>query len=298
VEKSPSQKTVAIIGGINRDEVRGLDGRLIRGWGGILFNIAALRKFGPRTMTILPIAYLGRDARRRVGRWVRALPQVDLGALIPLEQRSNVCRMQYHSPTDRRESLHHVVPALKFTDIRAACRADLILVNFISGRDVTLRALERLRDEYDGPIHIDIHSYLLGRRRDGSRFRRLPQGWLRVVTCADILQVNETEFAILSRAEPEPRAVRTWAREILTSLRCRCLLITLARRGAYAVIRRGRTWSLTHFPATSRPRNIDPTGAGDTFTGAWIPDYLLRRDPLAATRLAVRRAARPTRPAI
>jgi sugar/nucleoside kinase (ribokinase family) len=155
-----------------------------------------------------------------------------------------------------------------------------------------------LRREYDGPIYIDIHSYLLGRRRDGTRFSRLPQGWQRVVANADILQMNETEFMILSGEAPRPAGVRRWARDTLTPLRCRCLLVTLGQQGAYTIARRGRSWAVAHSPAAKRSPETDPTGAGDTFTGAWISHYLKKADPLAATRSAARRAANPTRPVI
>jgi hypothetical protein len=298
VKQTASPKTVAIIGGINRDEVRGLDGRVRKGWGGILFNIAALRKFGPSTMTLLPIAHLGRDAIRPIGRWLRTLPRVDLSSLVLLDRPGNLCRMRYHLPETREESLHHVVPALTFAYVRAAVSADLILVNFISGRDIALPALERLRREYDGPIYIDIHSYLLGRRKDGTRCPRLPQGWRRVVACADILQMNQTEFAILFGEAPSPAGVRKWARDTLSPLRCRCLLVTLGQHGAYVVIRRGREWAVTHCPAATRARKTDPTGAGDTFAGAWISGYLRNSDAVAAARVAVRRAANPTRPGV
>lgn len=287
----PQKLTIAIIGGINRDEVRTLDGRMRKGWGGILYNIAALKRFGARNLTIRPIALLGRDAQKPVGHWLKQ-QQADTGALIPLNRRGNLCQLRYNDSDHRDERLLHVVPSLRYPHLRPALDSDLILVNFISGHDVAMSALQRLRAEYDGPIYIDIHSYLLGRHRDGTRFSRRPKNWLKIVACADFLQMNEIEFTTLSDAVADPESVRKWARDVLPPLRCQCLTVTLAARGAFCAVRQGRGWQITHCPSRPRPKGNDPTGAGDVFAGAWIASWLTDRNPVGAARNSARRAGR------
>ena len=285
-------KTIAVIGGINRDEIRMVDGTLRRGWGGILYNITALRKYGSPNLTIYPIAFVGRDATTPVGHWLNGLPGVDCSGLIPLNRKGNLCKLRYRDAQSRDERLLHVVPSLKFSHVPPALGADIILMNFISGSDISHTAFERLRTEFDGPIYLDIHSYLLGRHRDASRFSRRPKNWRRVLACADFLQMNEIEFATLSGTAPSPDSVRNWARSVLTPLRCRCLLVTLGARGAFCAVRTGTGWKVNHCPAGPRPRGADPTGAGDVFAGAWIASWLDGQDPVKATRAAARIAAR------
>lgn len=289
---SSTANTISIIGGINHDEVRTLDGRTRKGWGGILYNIAALQRFAPRNLTIRPIAFLGSDAERSVGNWLNHLPRIDPSALIPLNRRGNLCKLRYIDPDHRDERLLYVVPSLKYAHLRAALDSDLILVNFISGRDISLSALQRLRAEYAGPIYLDIHSYLLGRHRDGARFSRRPKNWREVVACADFLQMNEIEFTALSRVEPNPESVIQWARNVLTPLRCQCLMVTLAARGALCASRKGRGWRIVHCPSRRRPQASDPTGAGDVFAGAWIANWMGEHDPASACLEAARRAGR------
>ncbi len=83
---------------------------------------------------------------------------------------------------------------------------------------------------------------------------------------ADILVVNETELALLSRRRVGPA---TSARDIAAAaarLRCRpdqAIVVTLGARGVVALIE-GRTLSV---PAR-RVKAVDTTGAGDCFAGA------------------------------
>ena len=290
--------TIAIIGAINRDEVWDVHGNQRRGWGGILYNIAALARFTGSRTRILPVAHLGRDARRPVGTWLNRIPQVDCSALVPWGRPGNLCQMRYFDRDWRRERLLHRVPSLSYQALRPALKADVALVNFISGNDVTPTALERFRREFRRIIYLDIHSYLLGRHRDASRFARRPPGWHRIVSCADVLQMNQVEFATLTGQIADPRTVKAWADGVMTSLRCRCLLVTLGADGAFCLTRvRGR-WQTRHFVAGRRPRRFDPTGCGDTFSGLWLSAWLDGRDPMACAQIAARGAARPIRPSV
>lgn len=292
------KRRVAVIGAINRDIVIQSDGQRRTGWGGILFNLAALLKHGGRSLTIKPVAFLGTDARRHVMPWLRTTERVDSTSLIDINTRGNLCEMRYVDSETRIERLFYPVPSLRYGHIRPALDADFVLVNYILGRDLHLTALERLRRMYAGPVYIDVHSYLLGRRRDGRRFSRRPAGWHRVVACADFLQVNQAEFTVLAQQAVSKSAVRTWASHILTPLRCRVLMVTLGAEGAIIAQRHGPSWRVFAVPATRRPASVDPTGAGDTFTGAWIARWLQTRDVSVAARFAARAAARPARPPI
>ncbi|GAB4328701.1 MAG: hypothetical protein Kow0074_24740 [Candidatus Zixiibacteriota bacterium] len=289
---------VAVVGSINRDVVGGHGVRSRRGWGGILFNVAALLRHGGRRMRVCPVAFLGTDAQGPVGSWLARQDHVQTEALIPLNRRGNLCRLRYRGPDDREERLLYRVPPLTWPHLRPALRSDLTLVNFISGCDVVIRDLERLRREYHGAIYIDVHSLLLGRRRDGTRYTRRPAHWKRVIDCGDMIQFNEREFEILSRARPGIEAIRDWAESVLTPGRCRSLTVTRGAHGAVCFVRHGRTWRHREFESPKRRPIADPTGAGDTFSGAWIARWLSSQDPYEASQFATRAAAIPARPPI
>ncbi len=289
---------VAIVGSINRDDVAGEGIRNHRGWGGILFNVAALLRHGGSPLTITPIAYVGTDAQQPVGNWLSRQPRVDTSGLVPLNRNGNLCRLRYRDPDHRDERLLYRVPALTWSRLQPARTADTTLINYISGRDVAVRDLERFRRAYRGTIYIDVHSLLLGRRQDGTRYERRPAHWKRVIDCADVIQVNEREFEILSRRFSTVEAIRDWADSVLLRGRCRCLIVTRAHRGSLCVSRRGRDWQMREFASGRREPIPDPTGAGDTFSGAWIAKWLADRDLDGATHFATRAASRPARPPI
>ncbi|MBI5867993.1 MAG: carbohydrate kinase family protein [candidate division Zixibacteria bacterium] len=287
---------IAIVGSINRDEVWTEQGQHRRGWGGILYNVAALAQHLPAQATVLPIARLGRDAQRPVGRWLQTLRQVDTSGLLPMARVGNLCEMRYKNADERHERLLHRVPPLKYSDLRPALTAELILVNFISGNDITIGALERLRRDYRGLIYMDIHSYLLGRHHDATRFARRPTGWRRILPCADVLQMNEVEFATLSGQTASSESVLKWTNEIIASMKCRCVMVTLGALGSYCLTRWKGRWRLRHFPSGHRPRGADPTGCGDTFSGLWIASWVRSSNLLECARIATAGAARPIRP--
>ncbi|MBD3297719.1 MAG: hypothetical protein GF341_03610 [candidate division Zixibacteria bacterium] len=289
---------VAVVGSINRDDVAGTGIRNRHGWGGILFNVAALLRHGESQLTITPIAHLGTDAKQPVEGWLARHRQINTDGLVPLNRRGNLCRLRYHGPDHRDERLLYRVPPLTWTRLRPALTADITLINYISGRDVAIRDLERFRREYRGTIYIDVHSLLLGRRGDGTRYERRPAHWKRMIDCADVIQVNEREFEILSRRTAGTDAVRDWANTVLWPGRCRCLIVTRADRGSLGVFRKGRGWQMREFESGRRQPIPDPTGAGDTFSGAWIAKWLADRDPYTATHFATRAASRPARPPI
>lgn len=293
---TPAPSRIAIIGSINRDLVWTETGQRRRGWGGILYNIAALARHVPTQTTILPVARIGRDARAPVGRWLRGLRQVDASALLPLDHAGNLCEMRYRNADERHERLLHRVAPLGYSSVRPTLTSDLILVNFISGNDITVGALERLRQNYDGLIYIDIHSYLLGRRRDATRFARRPPGWRRVIACADILQMNEVEFATLSGHTADAASILAWTSASLNPQICRCVMVTLGAHGACCLTTSKGRWRFHHFASGKRPHGADPTGCGDTFSGLWIAFHLRGYRHLECTRLATKSASRPIRP--
>ena len=291
-------RKIAVIGSINRDEVWDAHGNRRRGWGGILYNIAALARHAPERTTILPIAHMGSDARVPVGRWLRSLPQVDISSLLPLAKPGNLCQMRYINPDQRHERLLNRVPAIPREAIRHALSADVALVNFISGADVTTGTLEFFRREFRGWIYLDIHSYLLGRRKDSSRFARRPSGWRRVVSCADVLQMNQVEFTTLSGEYADSRSVLEWVDNALTPLAGQCVLVTLGAAGAFCMTRTRSRWRLRHFRSGKRPAGADPTGCGDTFCGLWLSAWLKGLDYVKCTEIATLAAAHPIRPGV
>ena len=77
----------------------------------------------------------------------------------------------------------------------------MVLVNMISGMDITLETLDEIRmDVRDDhvPVYLDVHSLTLGINPDFTRFHRPVEQWRRWLFMVHAVHLNEEEAAILS----------------------------------------------------------------------------------------------------
>ena len=292
--RKSSGHRIGVIGSINRDTINRVDGSSVTSWGGILYN---LKYLGDSGAAIIPVVNVGRDGHAGVMATLRRLPNLDLSQVRKVKAKNNHCFIRYDNQTHKCEFLKGGVPPLTFNRVAPLLDSDLILVNFISGRDITLPALELLRRRYTGIIYIDVHSLTLGRKKVPEGFHRhlrRPRFWRRYAACADILQVNQAEFEVLSGAVFSPDNARRFLAEDLPSVRCLCL--TLGRRGCL-VLERSREKRAHLVPVKEVHRPCDTTGCGDIFAAGFIAQYLatgdvreaaVRGNRLAAARCRIR----------
>lgn len=280
---------VGVIGTINRDTIHRSDGSTVESWGGILYNLKYLCASG--AVEVSPAVNVGADSYRAIMRILMQLEGTDLSGVVRVPENNNHCFLHYADQSHKCEVLKGGVPPLTLRRIEPLLDRDLVLVNFISGPDVRLAALETFRQRYAGIIYMDIHSLTLGRRRIPGgyrRFMRRPRNWKRYAACADILQMNATEFELLSGwSFSADRAGRFYDRELshLT-----CLAVTLGADGCLVTYRAGRTES-RRLPAVRIGQVHDTTGCGDIFAAGFIVEYLRSGDPVSSARAGNRLAA-------
>ena len=86
-------------------------------------------------------------------------------------------------------------------------RFDGILINMISGYDVSLTQLKQLRKNYNGLIYFDVHTFSRGVDENFNRIFRRIDDFNKWAECIDILQANESELLTLSDQEEEAAIV-------------------------------------------------------------------------------------------
>lgn len=291
---------LGVIGSLVWDEIHGRDPAAppVEEWGGIAYALAGLDASLAEGWEIVPLIKVGRDLIERADRFLHGFDHVRRDArFVAVDAPNNRVLLRYLQADRRTERMSGGVPPWTWAELGPMVAGlDALLVNFISGFEMSLGTAQLLRRGFGGPIYADLHSLFLGMQADGLRVPQpLPDApsWY---GCFDVVQVNEDEMRMLG---PDPMALATDALAAGT----RMLVVTLGPRGAAYVADSsfdgfGRTakgaavrTALIPAPAVD---DIDPTGSGDVF-GATAMSRLLAGDDVetalkAAAALGARNA--------
>lgn len=291
---------LGVIGSLVWDEIHGRDPAAppVEEWGGIGYALAGLDASLADGWEIVPLIKVGMDLAVSADGFLHSLERVRSDArFVAVGHATNRVVMRYVGPDRRTERMSGGVPPWTWKELGPmVADLDALLVNFISGFEMSLGTAQSLRHGFRGPIYADLHSLFLGMQADGMRVPQpLPDApsWF---GCFDVVQVNEDEMRLLD-ADP-----MTLATAVLAA-GTRMLVVTLGPRGAAYVADAafdgfGRAapgaavrTALIPAPAVDA---IDPTGSGDVF-GATAMSRLLAGDGVepalkAATAMGARNA--------
>lgn len=304
----PRRKRLGVIGSFVWDVIHGRDPRSapVEEWGGVTYALSALDAALTNDWEIVPLARVGEDLHARASEYLRTLRRVARDAApIAVPYPNNRVELRYHSDERRSEVLTGGVPPWPWLGLKPLLRdLDALYVNLISGFELELETLQLIRQHFSGPVYLDMHSLTLAVQPDGLRtLQPLPNAasWL---ACADVVQMNEDELAMMA---PDPMALAATALAQQVS----ALVVTLGARGVVYftapgfeqlgdLARRGAGTSVLGAIRTAlvpaEPADVkgagDPTGCGDVF-GATLFSRLLCGDTFTcALRAAIKAAAR------
>ena len=149
---------------------------------------------------------------------------------------------------------------------------DGILINMITGYDVSLNELNELRKNFDGLIYFDVHTLSRGVDNNLERnFRRIKNFDL-WTECIDILQANESELQTLSDKGKEIEIV-----EELLSYRIKQVLITRSDRGATVYFLDNK--SVVRIDEIAlKVKSMNKVGCGDVFGAVYFYNYIKNKN--------------------
>jgi len=307
---------IAVVGSIVADTIEQADGSVSESLGGISHTLAALAAVGGGAHTILPVCRVGADSCDRVEQWADGLAGLSLDGIIADPDDNPRVRLSYREASlagERVERLSHSLAPLGPEDVEPCLRADLVMINCITGDDCTIEALRLIAKRCDR-VYLDVHSLALGRRDDGTRYYRPRDDWSQWLSGIDVVQCNAFEAAGICGLDPDNEADRDCIEdELLSAVRSwwasathdperrttkrgassrvtrppGVVVLTLAEKGANVLTRAHGVVS-SRVVVAPRVDVVDPTGAGDAFGAGYVCAWLAGAGPFAATRAAVR----------
>lgn len=294
-----------VIGEPCLDVIHKINGETNRGFGGILYSLITLSVLCRDEDEIYPIMNLGSDQFSNTLNFIKQFRNINVSGI---NQTGNNLRKVYldygilAGGMDRSETSSMPAPAVEFEQIEPFLNdADAVLINMISGVDISQGTLRRIRGSFKGTIYIDIHNVVMRTNKNFSREYINPENWIEWCTNSDIVQMNETELSYLSMDKLNEYKI---AEEILINSpkKTAVMLLTRGSGGVSSYTTQQKEYAGQKFTdldkkdvmAIENPDFKDSTGCGDVFAAAYIFDYMRTGDHAKALHFANRMASYKT----
>jgi len=293
---------IGIIGQPCLDEIVAPNGELrSRSPGGILYSYAALEAAMRKTGDgFVPLTWTATPDREIFQPLLAQFTRMETQHEWLTDSLTNRVRLIYRNDSERIEQCPTILPSFTKSELEKIDLKTLdgLLVNMISGFDISIETLEWVR--VNAPklkIHLDIHALILGALSAEIGIGRKPSGiehWQRWISAVNTVQMNELEARWIAAPQIDTE------RLLITELRklaqqhewpTKAVIITRAERGASLYfLHSDKEISITPPPTIV----IDTTGSGDVFAAQFIYSLLQFKDYEAVLRDAIIAATKNT----
>jgi sugar/nucleoside kinase (ribokinase family) len=285
---------ITVIGHLCKDIIHlpGKEDTQKESYGGIMFTLLTLSNLMGDKDRIQPVFGVGQADYENFIEQLKPYKNIDTSGIFRFKGQTNQVHLFYEKDAQTRiECSKNISAPIPFNKIKPYLDGDGVIINMISGFDITLETLDYIRmemREHNIPIHFDFHSLTLGIDQEFKRFRRPLTDWRRWCFMINSIQMSEEEALGLS-AERYDEATLT---NHLMSLMVETLLITRGSRGATAVVQDiHKKLTRKELEGSSFGDTIDTTGCGDVFGAAFHYQYLKSKDSFFAAEFANNAAA-------
>lgn len=278
--------TITVIGHLCFDVIHPASGSTeIHSYGGIFFSLAALANLADPDITVLPVFGVGKDDYVPFMETIQHYGNVDPSGIFKFDGPTNRVHLYYRDEQQRTECSKHIADPIPFKKIKPYLDTDMVLINMVSGFDITLDTLDHIRmftrDQHI-PIYFDVHSLSLGIDRDESRFRRPLPEWRRWLFWLHTVQMNEEEArGLTNEVSSEEQLIKH-----ITALTTPNVVITRGENGCTLYHDERKNIVRHVIPGVAVATSVDATGCGDVFGAAYCAKFLASGNPLQAVQYA------------
>ena len=246
-------------------------------WGGIANTIAAMGTLAGEEDTVTPVCGVGGGDEKKFLAWLGRFPAVDPSGVFTLEGPTNRIDVYEKDGGVRVACTKDIAPPIPFEKIRRFLPADGVLINMVSGSDISLDTLDQIRMEIrpcGTPVHLDYHNLttVVG---DGRERIRMPLAeWRRWAFMITTVQLSEEEAAGLT----VDRLTEAQLTGHLLTLGVAGVVITRGARGASLFGNEHKKVVRYDVAGIPAPGGADMTGLGDVFGGAFLYRFVATAD--------------------
>ena len=188
-------------------------------------------------------------------------------------------KLNIYDNKEREETYENVSGNLQF-NISNLNRFDGILINMVTGFDISLKQIMEIRKNYNGIIYFDVHTFSRGLDSEMKRnFRRITD-FIEWAKCVDIIQANELEVKTLSPKINEEEIARE-----LIGYGVKQLVVTKGDKGAKVYFSENIFLSSEEIPALD-VKPVNKVGCGDVFGAVYFYNYIRNKNLIEALTLA------------
>lgn len=254
-------------------------------FGGILYSLVSLAVISGENATVFPVMNLGEDEYDNITGFLKTIGNIDLSYVKKTPHKTRVVNLFYKDKEsvlnvstkktyDREENSTEPTLPVDYEQIKELLpELDGILINLVSGVDLNLETLLKIRSNFKGYIHMDLHNLVMQTFPDGTRKQVPVKEWQSWVSAPDTLQMNESELNILTGDNVTEYDT---AGKILASGNVRSLVVTRGRSGVSLFSMHKKPGSANAYldksdvPRIDSPEFVDSTGCGDVFASSYF----------------------------
>jgi hypothetical protein len=277
--------------------------------GGILYSLVSLAVISRKTADIYPVMNLGEDEFDNVLGFLSGFGNIVPDCIRRTDHKTRVVNLYYKNKAsvlnlsakktyDREENSTEPTLPVEYGLIKGILSGlDGILINMVSGVDIELVTLQKIKENFSGYIHMDMHNLVMKTFPDGTRKQMPVKNWEQWADCSDTLQMNESEFSVFTGDNVSESET---ARKVLDRGKVKAAVITRGLQGVSMYVRElketgGFKYSdpeRTDLPSVDSPGFVDSTGCGDVFASGFFYKFISEKNADEALQFANRLAAR------